>query len=223
MKGPASGATPASGGVSREGGLDGPVATGRGEWFLPPSRCFLVRVSPQGQAGRSGAFEREARVPGGSLRGQPCLGSSLPAERATFRRGTPGGDFRAGGNLGEAGKPKLPNGNRKGRRGGIPIPSLGTAALSGASAAAAGIASLPGDAVIVWGGRQVVRHSLVPGAALAPWASGPSFAGHKVQGPWSLCAWRPLPLQTLSTRQLNFAGNDVWPVLVGRSGGLIVL
>lgn len=159
MKGLASGATPASGGVSREGGLDGPVATGRGEWFPPPSRRFLVRVSPQGQAGRSGAFEREARVPGGSLRGQPRIGSSLPAERATFRRGTPGGDFRAGGNLGEAGKPKLPNGNGKGRRGGIPIPSLGTAALSGAPAAAAGIASLPG---MRWSFGVVARWPAIP-------------------------------------------------------------
>jgi|GEM_PF-6039402 len=113
MKGQASGATLSTGGVSRESGLYGPVAPGRGEWFDPPSRCFLVRVSPQGQAGRSGAPVREARVPGGSLRGQLCIDSSLSAERATFRRGTPGGDFRAGGNLGEAGKPKLPMGTGK--------------------------------------------------------------------------------------------------------------
>ncbi len=213
MKGPASGATPSSEGVSRESGLNGPVATGRGECILPQSRFFLVRVSPQGQAGRSGAFEREARVPGGSLRGQPRTGSSLSAERATFRRGAPGGDFRAGGNLGEAGKPKLPMGTGKAVAVEYPFLRWAPQPPRGRAGCRSWYRFSPWgcDCRLGWSaGRS--PFSYVPGAALAPGASGPSFAGHKVQGPWSLCAWRPLSIQYLSTRQLNFVANGISPL-----------
>lgn len=112
-EGPASGAGPSSEGLPQGNGPHGPAATGRRGCYLPPCRFFLVRVSPQGHAGRSGASVRTFRVPGGSLRGQPRIGSSLPAERATSRRGTPGGDFRAGGDSGEVGVSQRPLGTER--------------------------------------------------------------------------------------------------------------
>lgn len=60
---------------------------------------------PKGARAVPGQPIRTARVPGGSSRGRPLNDSFLPQGKATFRRGAPGGDFRAGGNSGEAGKP----------------------------------------------------------------------------------------------------------------------
>jgi hypothetical protein len=62
-----------------------------------PKDKWAVPGLPQGRAG----------FHAGRNGGNPAAGPS-PTGRATLRWGSPGGDFRAGGNLGEAGQPKLP-------------------------------------------------------------------------------------------------------------------
>ncbi len=99
-------AGPFSGGISRENGLNGPLAFGVGGSSIPSQRWFfLVGMSPQGHAGRAGAFERGFRVPGGSSRGRPLNDSSLPGGKATFRRG------HSGRRLSGRGQPRGSRGN----------------------------------------------------------------------------------------------------------------
>jgi hypothetical protein len=148
MKGPASGAIPSSGGVSRESGLNGPVATGRGDVATAEPVFPGPRVSP-----RAGGPFRGFRKGGpGSRR---AITGATPVWFVPLRRK---GDFsteHSGRRLSGRGKPRgsgetqASNGNGKGRSGRLRFPSLGAAAPSGAPAAAAGIASLPGDAMIV--------------------------------------------------------------------------
>ncbi len=101
----------------------------KGKWAVP----WLSRERLGFQTGRNG--------------GNPKAGPS-PTRRATFRWSSPGGDFRAGGNLGEAGQPKLPLGNRMSRHGQKAEPLSGAAAPSGAPVVETGIASLPGEAKV---------------------------------------------------------------------------
>lgn len=107
---------------------------------LPKGKRAELGPSREGsgfQAGRYRGNPVTAPFPGG---GQPYDG--------VFREET----FRAGGNPGEAGKPKLPKGTEKAGEAGYRARAR-RRAPSGAPAFATGVASLPGEAMNAWDGQ----------------------------------------------------------------------
>jgi len=132
--------------------------------------------------------------------------------RGNFSSGLSGRRLSGRGQPRGSGETQASNGNGKCRRGRIPIPSLGAAAPSGAPACRNGSRFSPWGAMIVWGGRQDVRQTHVPGAALAPGASGPSFAGHKVQGSLVLVRLAPLVFPNLAHKTTNYLEIGISPL-----------